>query len=462
MEFPLLLKKYFVPKKAEQIDSQPFLLFLFLWTSTYYLDLVEHGRSLAEGALALGLALGMIAIPSKKYFPLLILFTLQISLVQKLPIMANHNLIMFFMNFIIAAHLLWPQRITPQVLARSFILCLAVTYFWAGFHKINSDFIFGGSGCASFMLKDLLWGLLNKDFINLVTHSIWPGLLVIVAELLISLLLFCSPLFSIGSLLLLSFHSMIILSGIVDFAYIPLTLLIYAGLIFSGKNPTDKGNRNFSKRISLTFFAAISFSATGFIFPKLIKLKYIHFGQVFFWWFLAAFFAHYLLKNKFQTKREGKLKPPLLIANMVFPTLLLILGSTSYFGLNTTRNFSMFSNLRTEGNEWNHLILPKELRVFPYQDEIYWVQEIDTELMFSFRENPMPRIGIVAFEIQRLYHLWRKRNQWPKHFIVKRDSDGKIADARDFIPESSEISPLVFKLMYFRPIHYGPGAQCMW
>ena len=35
----------------------------------------------------------------------------------------------------------------------------------------------------------------------------------------------------------------------------------------------------------------------------------------------------------------------------------------------------MFSNLQTEGNQWNHYFMPKWLRIFPYQDDLVTIVE---------------------------------------------------------------------------------------
>lgn len=50
--------------------------------------------------------------------------------------------------------------------------------------------------------------------------------------------------------------------------------------------------------------------------------------------------------------------------------LLLLNGLSPYLGLKTDNSFSMFSNLRTEGERWNHAILPPSMKVAGYQDDL--------------------------------------------------------------------------------------------
>jgi hypothetical protein len=62
----------------------------------------------------------------------------------------------------------------------------------------------------------------------------------------------------------------------------------------------------------------------------------------------------------------------------VFPVLLLLHGLTSYLGLRTAGNFSMFSNLRTEGARSNHLLLGgNPLKLWGYQEDVVRFIRID-------------------------------------------------------------------------------------
>lgn len=44
-----------------------------------------------------------------------------------------------------------------------------------------------------------------------------------------------------------------------------------------------------------------------------------------------------------------------------------------YVGLKTESSFAMFSNLQTEGRDWNHLLLPERMRVFGAQEQLVTV-----------------------------------------------------------------------------------------
>ena len=277
-----MVKKISLLENIKKISLQPLQLFLLLWITVYYLDITEHWRGSMEFILVLCSIALHLFFPFKKYISLFILSALQVSLISKLPIMANHNLIMFLGNFLIAAHIVWPGKIRPETFARCLVLCLSVVYFWAGFHKINTDFIYGGYGCSNFMIKNIFWNLLDRDFLETLGSSVWPALLIIFAELLISLCLFCNPLFVLGSSFLLVFQSFVILSGIVDFAYIPLTILIYVSLIFLKSSQKNKENI-FIKKTLVVFLCIGCFSSLGFLSSTILESKSIHYAQVFSW-----------------------------------------------------------------------------------------------------------------------------------------------------------------------------------
>jgi hypothetical protein len=59
----------------------------------------------------------------------------------------------------------------------------------------------------------------------------------------------------------------------------------------------------------------------------------------------------------------------------------------------------MFSNLQTEGGQWNHFILPRAMRFFHFQDDlVYIVESDDPELARGATE----RRGYTPFALRAL------------------------------------------------------------
>jgi hypothetical protein len=98
---------------------------------------------------------------------------------------------------------------------------------------------------------------------------------------------------------------------------------------------------------------------------------------------------------------------------LVFPLLLLLWGLTPYLGLRTAGNFSMFSNLRTEGSHSNHLLLADNpLKFWSYQEDRVTIIDVDDEAakighhFDSLDGNSLPRV-----EFRKLVILWRESGQ---------------------------------------------------
>jgi len=58
--------------------------------------------------------------------------------------------------------------------------------------------------------------------------------------------------------------------------------------------------------------------------------------------------------------------------------LLVFTTAMPYLGLKTRAAFTMFSNVRTEPGQWNHLILPESVRVFDWQDGVVQFRGTDS------------------------------------------------------------------------------------
>lgn len=65
---------------------------------------------------------------------------------------------------------------------------------------------------------------------------------------------------------------------------------------------------------------------------------------------------------------------------LVFIALLFLLGAAPYLGLRTAGTFSMFSNLHTEGNVSDHILLRSNpIEVWGYQEDVVTFIEIDDD-----------------------------------------------------------------------------------
>jgi hypothetical protein len=94
----------------------------------------------------------------------------------------------------------------------------------------------------------------------------------------------------------------------------------------------------------------------------------------------------------------------------IFVVLLFLFAMTPYLGLRTAGNFSMFSNLRTEVEVSNHLLLGSNpLKIWNYQEDVVKFIEIDDEkAKIGHKYRPLKGNYLPVVEFKKLIHKWTK------------------------------------------------------
>lgn len=91
----------------------------------------------------------------------------------------------------------------------------------------------------------------------------------------------------------------------------------------------------------------------------------------------------------------------------MFPVLLLLHGFTSYAGLRTAGNFSMFSNLRTEGASSNFLLGGNPLKLWDYQeDAVRFIRIDDRQARIGYQYQLLKGNRLPVVEFRKLIHAW--------------------------------------------------------
>jgi hypothetical protein len=97
----------------------------------------------------------------------------------------------------------------------------------------------------------------------------------------------------------------------------------------------------------------------------------------------------------------------------LFPVLLVAHGLTSYLGLRTAGNFSMFSNLRTEGPRSNHLLLAANpLKLWGYQEDVVRFARIDDQAAaIGYNYQPLQGQALPVVEFRKLIDEWARADR---------------------------------------------------
>lgn len=104
-------------------------------------------------------------------------------------------------------------------------------------------------------------------------------------------------------------------------------------------------------------------------------------------------------RSKWSDQDNGWARVPMPLFYLC-PLLIWLIGWSPYVGLKTHHAFAMFSNLRTEANQTNHLFIPVSFRLVPYQDDPVAILRSDIEQL------PVSVAGqrMTWFEFRRLIH----------------------------------------------------------
>ena len=135
--------------------------------------------------------------------------------------------------------------------------------------------------------------------------------------------------------------------------------------------------------------------------------------------------------------------------------LLMVLNSASpYVGLKTDSSLTMFSNLHTEGDQWNHLLIPEAVRVFPYQDHPVRILASNDPAL-----NALGRDGVrlVPFELER--HL--RSHPGTIAAYATTDAEGeKVLTAGPATDAAPLTRRLLDKIVKFQPVPPPERGRC--
>jgi len=148
----------------------------------------------------------------------------------------------------------------------------------------------------------------------------------------------------------------------------------------------------------------------------------------------------------------------------------------------TVANFSMFSNLRTEGGRTNHFLVPGRFFLAGYQNDLVRIERFEADrlerwplwlrLAGGWRWvdrnsrwlDEVPGARIPLAELRRTVHLWRDVGF--RNLEVVYERDGEIHAPDDPYSDPTLGRPMPFwerTLMAFRAVQEdGQESECRW
>jgi hypothetical protein len=365
---------------------------------------------------------------------------------------------------------------------------VAIVYFFAAFHKLNSSFFDPAVSCATSQLAKMFeFHGFPQSPASVSVLGINMYLTLILETAILVFLLW--PRFShVGALLGLLFHTAVAWAQFFDFATVVFALYLFF-------LPWDAVQREIARlpRWAGACFAGsfVGLSVTSFLFHGMRG------NPVIFEWSAWSLQADTLICVFWTLMVWPILLPIFLRGNVgaserrwtgpavawLIPVLAWVNGATPYLGLKTVANYSMFSNLRTEGGGTNHFLVPAgRFRLGDYQDDLARIEFIDgvppEKLPLAVRlaggerwirrnarwVSELPGVRVPFMEVRRALQLWRDMGFTRASIAYERN--GERFETENAFSDPELMRPLSFwerKLMAFRAVQDdGEESWCRW
>ena len=379
---------------------------------------------------------------------------------EKFPLLANHsNVLLFVCLFLMPNQVrrcLGSNDRTAQTIASARWLVLLV-YFFAGFHKLNTDFFNAEVSCAFNKMQDYISVFqLEVEKLPASIQRFVP-LSVVVMEILPAILFLWWRTQKIGVLMILLIHALLAPVGFADFSCVGQSLLF----LFVAPDAMSRipGRKYMSAMAGIFIFMHL-FLARDRIEEGDTVHRYKE-GAI----LMAAWAPIWF--GWFRSGVGG--------TNMVFPKVwwhwatvgfLVFFAMNNYLGLRTAGTLSMFSNLTTEGERSNHFLLGSNpIKIFGFQEDVIEVLESDRRIRNRFRRALREGNKVPKIEFARIVERVQSRNFRSIDLTVRYE--GQVYTTSDLA--NSEEFATVFdvpwwqkKYFQFRRIQPEPPQRCCW
>ena len=348
----------------------------------------------------------------------------------------------------------------------------AVVYLFAGFHKLNRDFLFEPQvSCAGGFFDGLArqWVGVGLQLPPALIVALAVGVVLLELGLAVALLL-PSPtgLLRRGALIAAwSLHAVLALGGFFDFS-----ALMFA-LLWSFVPPKWIESPEVMRRAKWGLAIVLCASALSGLAAGHRVMHLLQGASLIVMLVLVALPILRAWRTPPSTSAQshtGAAVVPVPRMLWMFPALLALFASSNYLGLRTAGTFSMFSNLRTEGGRSNHLLVPARhpLLFADHAADLIWIDSLDPRARLIPESQSVIGLGVPRIELARHLARWEAEGLGEIRATV-RDAHGVRHDVPDLARAEAVTGALRTeawkqRLLDFRPVQpesHGPN-RCRW
>jgi hypothetical protein len=473
-------KNVLKPIQKEILASSQFRVFAVLWAIAALFHMAHSSvfNTSVNFALLTLAALYVIIRPS--VFPFTVFIMLQVfDAIYRMPFTTNHWIFTAFVNLTILQVLVVKMlkqktffvndgelisAFSPVVMIEVIIL-----YFFTAFHKLNAGFFAPATSCATYLLEaQNIGSLIPLTPALLKANSYFT----VVLEFLIPLLL-CFRKTRIATIILgFFFHGVLAYStynAFYDFSSMIFAVyFLFCPVHFGAKIVSTLDNLKLKLYAMFRTFNLTRLLVAGALGGVLMVIVYIltkkfhgfESVNLYFFWtgyclIYLVFLVHCVATEKMTNRSESKGDYSFVHWSFfLFPVVVFLNAMSPYLGLKTENSFAMFSNLRTEGGQTNHYIIPASFQIFDFQkDVVEVISSSDPALQKLADEHNL----VVLFEFRIIIlehkpkHVTYLLNGEKKKFVFNKENDGVMRAQNNYV---------LSKLMKFRQFSKYDSQPC--
>jgi hypothetical protein len=402
-----------------------------------------------------------------------------IDVLIRIPFATNHYVFSLFVDTTIL--LAWMREIvrrrgarpTETQLYESFTPFLRIEvlilYSMAAFHKLNWDFLSPASSCAVELIRVEIPRFFH--FLPRVPPSALLDYMLIAGAVLceasLAVMLFVSRWRLAGIVVGLVFHWVLGMTDHVDFCVtMAATYVVFlpGGFLPAAALWLESTLGAFARRARSAFgflpiAAGLALLTSAWLYgrgffsiTRMFLLTWLPIGvsaAIGFTW------VAFQVRRRISWSTSSGLRPPYRFG-LIVPALVLANGVSPYLGFKTESSFAMYSNLRTEANMGNHLLVPASWKIWRFQDDLVQVKSTsDADLWDISGQGTM----LVPFFVVQ-DRLWRRGQDMQIRYL-RNGIDYDLKSARED-PELIAPHPLwIHKIVRMRAVDPGPRQRCL-
>jgi hypothetical protein len=472
-------------RAKQRQDVTAFALFGIFYMIAFLLDVTEEWEypGAALVSMILILVLFLKGVSRWSFFVFLVFSTIH-TLTFDFPDVGNHNNVMLLCNFFLMIGIIYawlrPTAVPGDddlfaIMKPPLRVTLSLVYFFAGFHKLNWDFFHPVEGCAINFFKGVL-KMLHLPDISLPPFVVLSAPVFVLAwELGGSILLWCRKFQAPVLLLCWVMHVFLAQMVFFDFSSLAFALM----LVFIPQAYWD-----LLKEKSIVHVGPIHLHRVTIYFGVNVLLAIA--AGIYFWWYgyqrsfhrwqgLALnvsflIFIWPMVQQIFKGRQRIRWAGVSMWNRnvpwwwAVFPAFVLFFGLNPYLGLRTAGTFTMFSNLRTEGNTANHLLFGSNpLKWWNYQEDVVEIIAIDPRHAKNHRHS-LAGYLLPVVEFKKKIYEWQRKGVQDLYAIFQYQN--RVYETNDLMRENPwnvRGRDLEMVLLDFRVIQKSPiPNQCRW